>query len=123
MKLIANLFCRKRFKVQFRIRRWLAKFIKSIKMKKTVIHILLFLMIASPCWAINIFEKLLLRRDTIKMYDAKILVNRITKDIKYMWYRYPGGGGHWVAVTGPAKDRYQTIYNLQDKNLQDKKQE
>jgi hypothetical protein len=84
-------------------------------MKKIIAVILLLLMIASPCYAINMLEKVLLKRDTIKRWDAKILVNPLTHKIKYIWWRNPSGGGSWKPLDESAKEQYQAIYDLQDK--------
>ena len=80
------------------------------KMKKIIMIFLFLSAIASPSYAINIFEKIAYQKDVIKTYKAPILINPLTKDIKYIWCR-TAKNGYWMPVTGRMKEQYQAIYD------------
>jgi|GEM_PF-1536492 len=84
-------------------------------MRKIIILLLLFSLITTPSYAINIFEKVLYRRDTLNMYGATILVNPLTKQVKYVWSRSSSpGGGSWTPLVGLTQLQYQAIYDQQN---------
>ena len=84
---------------------------------KIASFLLLLSLIAGPSYAINIFEILAYKKDVIKAYNAKVLVNPLTGEIKYMWYgTVPAGtDGHWEPVTGTSKAQFQAAYDQQRK--------
>lgn len=86
-------------------------------MKKIVIALLLLSVIVPPSHAINIFEKIIYKKDVIKAHNAKVLVNPLTGEIKYLWNEtVPAGtGGHWEPVTGTSKAQFQAIYDIERK--------
>lgn len=85
--------------------------------KKIISFLLLFLLIAGPSYAINIFEILAYKKDVIKAYNAKVLVNPLNGEIKYMWYEtvISGKNGRWEPVAGTSKALFQAAYDQQRK--------
>ena len=85
-------------------------------MKKMIGILLLASLVAAPAHAINIFEKTLYRKDVIKRLGAKVLVNPLTGQIKYVWCMSPSTpeGGFWMPATGPMKEQYQASYDHQN---------
>ena len=79
-------------------------------MKKIIAILLLLSVIASPSYAINILEKIAYQKDTIKSYKATILVNPLTKEIKYIWCRRVKKG-YWMPVSGRMQQQYQAVYD------------
>jgi ATP/ADP translocase len=86
-----------------------------MRIKTAVTALLLLGMFAAPAAAINIFEKALYRRDVIKAVNAKVLVNPLTREVKYIWYdTLPyHTNGRWVPVSGTIKDQFQAMYDQQ----------
>ena len=84
-------------------------------MKKLIIIILLLSMVTSSSYAITLLEKLVYKKDVIKAYSAKILVSRLNKQIKYLWYDFPDKKGCWTPVSGTIKDQFQVMYDQQIK--------
>ncbi len=88
---------------------------RKCEMRKIAALLLLFSMIAGTSYAINIFEKTLYKHDVIKMYGAKILVNPLTGQAKYVWCRDSSpGGGFWTPLVGLTKRQYQSMYDRQN---------
>ena len=87
-----------------------------MRAQRVIIIILLFLVVSAPSYAINIFETIIYKKDVIKNYNAKILANPLTNEIKYIWYdTIPSHtNGHWVAVSGTVKDQFQVMYDQQN---------
>lgn len=85
--------------------------IKKIFLLVLIIHIFT----AHDSYAINALEKLFYKKDVIKVCSAKVLVNPLTNDIKYLWYEtIPcGGSGRWEPVSGTIKDQFQAMYDQQ----------
>ena len=84
-------------------------------MRKIIVLLLLFSIIAAPSYAINVFEKMLYKKDVLKMYGAQILVNPLTRQAKYVWYRNSSPeGGSWMPLVGLMQQQYQAIYNQQN---------
>ena len=75
-----------------------------------IVAFLLLSAVASPSYAINILEKIVYQKDVIKMYKAPILINPLTKDIKYIWCRTTKKG-YWLPVSGGMKAQYQAAYD------------
>ncbi|MFA6321320.1 MAG: hypothetical protein WCY36_05625 [Candidatus Omnitrophota bacterium] len=76
-------------------------------MKKIIIAVLLIMMTADQAYAINNVERLLYKEFVIKAYDQKVLVNRFTGRVKYIWQpptniiiygRTIGPDGDWIPV-------------------------
>ena len=83
-------------------------------MKKVIVFLLLFSIIAGQAYAINIFEKAIYKKDVINMIGAIILANRLTGQIKYIWYRdFSRAGGHWEPLVGLTLQQYQAMYDQQ----------
>ena len=80
---------------------------------KLAIIFLLLLVIATPSHAINLLEKIVYKKDVIKVYNTKILVNPVTNEIKYIWCRVSPKDGYWMSLDGQAKQQYQAIYDRQ----------
>ena len=74
-------------------------------------------MAAAPSYAINIFEKIAYKRDVIRAYNAKVLVNPLTGQIKYIWYDVIPNhtNGYWHPLSGTVKDLFQGAYDMQNK--------
>jgi len=84
-------------------------------MRKIIVLLLLFSIIAGPSYAINLFEKILYRKDVLKMYGAQILVNPLTRQVKYVWHRNSSPkGGSWMPLVGLTQQQYQAIYDQQN---------
>jgi len=81
-----------------------------------IIAILLLSLSAAPAHAIALWEKLAYRKDIIKLCNAKVLVNPLTHEIKYMWYENVLGRpeGKWVPVIGMSKLQFQAMYDQQN---------
>ena len=78
--------------------------------------IILLLIITSPSYAITIFEKLLYKKAVIKAYAAKVLVNPLTGEIKYLWTRDTTSSttGYWAPVSGTSKEQFQIMYDQEN---------
>lgn len=87
---------------------------KSVR-KRSVFILSLFLLAATSCHAINIFEILAYKKDVIRAYNTKVLVNPLTGEVKYIWYAtvVSGTDGHWEPVTGTSKALFQAAYDQQ----------
>lgn len=84
-------------------------------MKKTVIVLLLISMIAliaAPCYAENIFDKLFYKNVLLHANNMHVLVNRMTEEVKYIVLN----NGRRLLLKGPAKLQFQAIYDLQRKS-------
>ena len=78
-------------------------------MKKIVIFLLLFSVIAAPSYAINIVDQVICKEDVLRSNKRPILVNRLTGEVKYVYQ----DNGEWLLLTGQWKDQYQKMYNWQ----------
>ena len=78
-------------------------------MKKVIALILLLLIIAPPCYALNIIDKFLYKKDVVRANNTPVLVNRLTGEIKYL-YR---SDGQLLPVDGQWKEQYQKMYDAQ----------
>ena len=78
-------------------------------MKKVLIVLLIALLVATPCYALNVFEKFLYIEVVLKANKKHILANRITNQVKYMLQ----DDGHWTLVTGALKGQLQGMYDYQ----------
>jgi len=79
-------------------------------MKKKIIIALICLAITSPCYAFNIIDNIIYKTDVMKSNRKKVIVNRFTGEIKYVWR----DDGRWVELTGKWKRDYQKMYNAQN---------
>ena len=85
--------------------------------KRIIIFLILFLIVTTSCYAINIFEILAYKKDVIKAYNSKVLVNPLTGEVKYLWHEtaLSGTNGHWEPVTGTSQALFQAAYDQQRK--------
>ena len=89
-------------------------------MKKFIIILSLILLITTPSYALNFFEKLPYKEVVIKSYSQKVLVTRFTGEVKYLWQgvtavRFNGEtipkDGEWVLIENEnMKKMWQDIY-------------
>ena len=86
-----------------------------MKMKKIIILLLLASMIAAatPCYAVNVFDKILYKEVVLRATSMHILVNRLTGEVKFLLLN----SGKWILLKGALKHQCQAIYNAQ-KNAQ-----
>ena len=82
-------------------------------MKKIITTFLVFLFIAQSAYAVNILEKIHYKEDTIRTYNAKVLVVPFTGEVKYLWCGNPENG-YWMPVKGNVKQQYQALYDKQN---------
>lgn len=85
-------------------------------MLRIITLLLLLSLIATPLYAITIFEKLFYKKDVIKVYNAIVLVHPLTRQIKYIWYDVVPAhtNGHWEPVSGTAQMLFQSVYDAQN---------
>ena len=78
-------------------------------MKKIIAIILFLSIIATPCYAFNIIDRLLYKQDVLRGNNRPVMVNRITGEVKYLLR----ADGQWIQLDGQWKDQYQRMYNAQ----------
>ena len=80
-------------------------------MKKIIILLLLASMIAAatPCYAVNVFDKIIYKEVVLRTTSMHVLVNRLTGEVKYLLLN----SGKWILLKGALKHQYQMIYNAQ----------
>lgn len=78
-------------------------------MIKPVIALVLILMVASPVYAVNIFDQLLNREVVLAANHTTVLVNRITGKVKYIKLN----NGRWEFLKGGLKNKCQAMYDNQ----------
>lgn len=79
-------------------------------MRRLVVILLLISIIASPCYAFNIIDQLIYRKDVLRSNRTVVLVNRFTGEVKYLQRT----NGQWVLLEGQWKEQYQKMYNAQN---------
>ena len=86
-------------------------------MKKIIIILFMLLTVSKPSYAINLLEKIAYKRDVIKTCNAKVLVNPITGEVKYLWCTTVPArtNGHWEPISGTSKLQFQAMYDQQNK--------
>lgn len=90
-------------------------------MKKTLLVLLLILVISTPSYAISFFDKVVNKEVMIKSHEQRLLVNRLTGEVKFMWQRPTPvrltgttlpEPGEWVPLTDENyKKMWQDIYD------------
>jgi len=80
-------------------------------MKKIIIALLLISIIATPCYAVNIFDKIIYKTVVLCAIHMTALVNRITGEVKYIRLN----NGKWELLTGAWKSQCQSMYEAQIK--------
>lgn len=90
-------------------------YLSKVKLLKVTALVMLFMAFAAPSFAINIFEKIAYKRDVIKLCNAKVLVNPLNNEVRYIWYEtvISGKSGHWEPVSGTSKMQFQAMYDQQ----------
>lgn len=78
-------------------------------MKKIIIVLLLILIIASPCYAVNVFDTIIYKKVLLCASHMTVLVNRITGELKYIMLN----NGKWVLLSGTWKSQCQSMYEAQ----------
>lgn len=87
--------------------------------KKTAAVFTLVFLIAANAYALNPFERLAYREVTLKSYNQRLLVNRITGNVKYRWqgptavmiYGEAVPAGDWIPVYDKDREMWQDLYN------------
>jgi len=78
-------------------------------MKKTAIILILVFALATPSYAVNIFDHLIYKKVVLKANHMAVLVNRITGEVKFIQLN----NGRWMPLTGGLKNRCQLMYKNQ----------
>lgn len=78
-------------------------------MKKRLIILLVCLMFAVPCYAVNVVDTIVYKKVVLKLIHRTILVNRFTGEVKYTLH----DNGTWIPVSKGAKATYQSMYDRQ----------
>ena len=73
--------------------------------------LLLLSVITTPCYALNMLDKIIYKQDVVRSNNRPVMVNRLTGEIKYLRQ----DNGNWIELTGSWKDQYQCMYNSQGK--------
>ena len=80
-------------------------------MKKIAVALLLGLLIAAPCQAESLYNKILYKNVLLMAVKRHVLINRITEQVKYILL----DNGKLVLLKGPAKLQFQAMYDFQRK--------
>lgn len=90
-------------------------------MKKIIIVLILISLLATPCYAITLIDKMIYREVLVKSYNQRLLVGRFTGEVKYIWQRptpvvFDSGPmaqqGEWQPfVNESVKKMWQEIYD------------
>jgi len=80
-------------------------------MKKISVILLLVLLIALPCNAESLFDKIVYKNVLLLAVQRHVLVNRITEEVRYILL----DNGKLILLNGPAKLQFQAMYDLQKK--------
>ena len=79
-------------------------------MKKTIAILALLFIFTTPSHALNLFDKLMYKKDVLRSNNTQVLVNRLTGEIKYVCRE----DGKQVPLTGQWKEQYQKMYDGQN---------
>ncbi|MDD5428549.1 MAG: hypothetical protein PHI58_04855 [Candidatus Omnitrophica bacterium] len=89
-------------------------------MKRIIIAFLLIALFAGPAYAVNNVERLLYKEFVIKAYNQKVLVNRFTGRVTYIWQpptsimiygRTIGPDGEWIPIyEAEMQKMWQSLY-------------
>jgi hypothetical protein len=90
-------------------------------MKKVIVAILLLVLFATPSHALTWLEKIAYREVLVKSQNQRLLVGRVTGEVKYLWQRptpvqFTGSAlpepGEWIPITDEnVKNMWQGIYD------------
>ena len=78
--------------------------------KKILSVLILFLIFAAPSHALNTLEKFIYKKDVMYSNGTKVLVNRLTGEVKYICR----DNGQDVPLEGQWKEQYQKMYDAQN---------
>jgi hypothetical protein len=78
-------------------------------MKKMFMVLLVLLMIATPCYALNFFDAMVCKKVVLALVNRVVLVNRFTGEVKYVLQ----DNATWVPVPLGVKAQYQSMYEFQ----------
>lgn len=78
-------------------------------MKKVAIMIAVFLVLATPCYAVNIVDKVLCKEVVLLSNKKHVLVNRLTGEARYLLQ----DNGTWTYLKEPLKGQIQAMVNYQ----------
>lgn len=79
-------------------------------MKKIIIGLLFISIITTPCYAVNVFDKIVYKEVVLRATHIHILVNRLTGEVKYVVLR----NRKTMLLTGTSKRQYQASYDAQN---------
>ena len=79
-------------------------------MRKVIVALILFLMIATPSHALNMLEKFIYKKDFLRSNNTHVLVNRLTGEVKYICR----SDGQEIPLEGQWKEQYQKMYDAQN---------
>ena len=78
-------------------------------MKKFIATLALVLMVTTYCYAVNPVDTVLCKKVFLRAVNAKVLVNRVTGEVKYILVN----NRRWQLLRGATKNNLQLIYNQQ----------
>jgi hypothetical protein len=89
-------------------------------MKKILAVLILIIMLSGEAYAVNNVERLLYKEFTISAYNQKVLVNRFTGRVKYIWQpptniqiygRTIAPDGEWIPIYEVSMQKmWQDLY-------------
>lgn len=88
-------------------------------MKKMIAALTLVFLISTNAYALNPLERLAYKEVTLKSYNQRLLVNRITGKVKYRWqgptavmiYGEAVPDGKWIPVYDKDREMWQNLYD------------
>ncbi len=91
-------------------------------MKKAIFVLLLISIISTSAYALNPLERLAYKEVTLKSYNQKVLVNRITGKVQYRWqgptaviiYGEAVPDGQWIPIYDKDREMWQNIYDQEN---------
>lgn len=95
-----------------------------MKIKITLSVMIMIAIFCAPVHAVSIVDKVLYKEVQLQMYNQKLLVNRITGEVKYVWQnptsvlingKSISKDGDWVFIADPnTRKMWQEIYNREN---------
>ena len=87
-------------------------------MKKIIFVLLLLSIIATPSYALSFMEKIKYKEVLLTYTGYKVLVDRYTGEVKYLWNEGIPGNSYWPskwgALSGEQKQNFQRQYDQQN---------
>lgn len=88
-------------------------------MKRIIAAITIVFLISTNAYALNPLERLAYKEVTLKTFGQRILVNRITGQVKYRWqgptavmiYGEAAQNGKWMPLYDRDREMWQNIYD------------